>query len=278
MVDNLSEALRNRRAPRTGTVQELIRTGLHTSLLAREIYGYETISSTNHVALNLGEKGAPDGTLIIADYQSAGRGRFGRSWVAPAGTSLLLSLLMRPPLPVSHSFLVGMGAGLGVAEGIRRTTGLAARLKWPNDVLIEGRKVCGLLLESRVLGESLDFIVVGVGVNVNFQTREVEGIPAEATSLRNALGHEVSRLTLLQAILESTDRRYVDIHRGESPQAEWATALDTIGQRVRVQLGDRLEEGLAEGVTEAGALVVRQSNGRRLEISAGEIFHLDPVR
>ncbi len=171
-----------------------------------------------------------------------------------------------------------MGAGLGVAEGIRRTTGLAARLKWPNDVLIEGRKVCGLLLESRVLGESLDFIVVGVGVNVNFQTREVEGIPAEATSLRNALGHEVSRLTLLQAILESTDRRYVDIHRGESPQAEWATALDTIGQRVRVQLGDRLEEGLAEGVTEAGALVVRQSNGRRLEISAGEIFHLDPVR
>ncbi len=276
MPDDLSELLRKRAGLVSGGAQEEIRVGLKASLLGREVYASETISSTNQVALNLGEKGAPDGTLVIADFQSAGRGRLGRSWVAPAGTSLLFSLLLRPPLAASHCFLVAMATGLGVAEGIRRTTSLVARLKWPNDVLIEGRKVCGLLLESRILGERLDFAVVGVGVNVNLETQGVSGIPADATSLQGALGHEVSRLTLLRAILESTERRYVAIHHGRSPLDEWSALLDTIGSRVRVQLGDELEEGLAEGVTESGALRVRQSNGRVLKISTGEVIHLEP--
>jgi BirA family biotin operon repressor/biotin-[acetyl-CoA-carboxylase] ligase len=254
---------------------EVIRRGLHTRLLGQEIYGYETIPSTNHAALNLGEKGAPDGTLVIADFQSAGKGRFGRSWVAPAGTSLLLSLLLRPRLPVSDSFYLAMVAALGVAEGVERTTGLAARLKWPNDVLVAGRKVSGLLVESRILGNRLEFVVVGIGINVNLRTDGVAGIPAEATSLQTALGREVSRLALLQATLESIEQRYVGLHEGRSPRAEWSALLDTIGRRVRVQLRDRLEEGLAVDVNEAGALRIRRSDDQVLQVNAGDVLHLD---
>lgn len=275
MRDDLSNALRDREKLLSGSTQEEIRSGQEATILGREIYAYETIPSTNQVALNLGEKGAPDGTLVIADFQSAGRGRYGRTWVAPAGSSLLFSLLLRPPLPPSHCFLVMMAAGLGVAEGIGRTTGLAARLKWPNDVLIAGRKVCGLLLESRILGEHLEFAVVGVGVNVNVEVGGVGGIPAEATSLQEMLGRQVARLALLRAILGSAERRYLDLQRGRSLLVEWSALLDTIGRPVRIRIGNRQEEGVAEGVTEAGALRVRRGDGRVIEVSAGEVFHLE---
>jgi BirA family biotin operon repressor/biotin-[acetyl-CoA-carboxylase] ligase len=256
---------------------EAIAANLTTRLLGRAGIHYLALAdSTNEVARRLADAGAPEGTLVIAEEQTAGRGRLGRRWLAPSGTSLLFSLLLRPNLPAGQAMRLTMLAGLGAAEGIQAATGLVVRLKWPNDILVAGRKVGGVLIEAGLSGDRLDYAVAGIGINVNFRPAEVAGIPPTAGSLAEALNRPVARLPLLVAVLAALDARYLALQAGQSPRADWVARLDNLGQTVDVLTPNGVESGLAEAVDDDGALLVRRADGSQVHILAGDVS-LRPV-
>lgn len=251
--------------------RENIRRGLGTSFIGQHILYYPSIDSTNLRAIQEARAGAPEGTLVIAEAQTAGRGRLGRRWYAPAGSSLLFSLILYPPLKPQEAAQLTMLTGLAVAEAIESLTGLAVSLKWPNDILIRGRKVGGILTEASSTSEKLDYVVVGIGLNVNFRASELPEMATPATTLFDELGCEVSRLQLLQAILARLEARYLRLRSGERFQAEWAGKLETIGQYVEVAGADGIQRGWARGVSEDGALIVEREDGQIAQLSAGEV-------
>jgi len=248
-----------------------IKEGLRTRFVGQSVVYYPSVGSTNDVAKVLAAQRAPEGTLVIAEEQTAGRGRLGRRWLAPAGTSLLLSLLFYPDLAPHQVMRLTMLCALATVEGIRAVTGLTSRLKWPNDILIRDKKVGGILTEAGITGERLDYAVVGLGLNVNFAPSQVPELAALATSLSEALGREVPRLPLLQAILEGIEERVQRLQAGWSPHEEWAAHLVTLGQEVRVATPWGVEEGLAEAVDEDGALLLRRKDGSLVRIATGDV-------
>jgi BirA family transcriptional regulator, biotin operon repressor / biotin---[acetyl-CoA-carboxylase] ligase len=242
--------------------------------LRRSAHFFPECSSTNDVLRELAKTGEPEGALAVTDYQTAGRGRLDRSWKAPAGSSLLFSLLLRPPLLPARALAAAMAVSLGVIEGIRSECGLPARLKWPNDFLIDGKKAGGMLCELGLDGGKLDYAIVGIGLNVNFDPRDMEGIPPDATSILAASGRPQPRAALLRAILEAAEPRYRAVCRGESLRDEWARALETLGRPVRVALAEGAIVGTAEAVEDGGALIVRLPDGSARTILAGDVIHL----
>ena len=255
------------------TTDSLLVESLGNGPLRRAVHFFPECRSTNKIIRNLARTGEPEGVLAIADFQSAGRGRQERAWHSPAGTSLLFSLLLRPPIPPARALQAAMAVSLGVIQGIRLECGLTARLKWPNDILINGRKAGGILCELGLDGDRLDFAIVGVGLNVNFDPQDVEGIPPDATSILLELGRPQPRAALLRAILEETEPFYAAARRGESLRAEWARALETLGQYVRVALPEEEITGKAESVDENGALILRLRNRSQRTILAGDVVH-----
>ena len=251
---------------------EDIRAGLRTQLIGRDVVYLPEVASANDVARRLAEEGAAEGTLVVADYQAAGRGRLGRRWQAPPGSSLLLSLLFRPSLAPDRVQGLTMVLGLAVADAVGAQTGLEVGLKWPNDVVIDGRKAGGILVEVALRGSEVDYVVAGMGLNVNLDPGGLDtGLLVPATSLSQALGRPVPRLPLLLALLEAVEQRYLALCGGHSPHREWAARLTTLGQRVSVSgSGERLE-GVAEGVTPGGALQVRRDDGRLETVLAGDV-------
>jgi BirA family biotin operon repressor/biotin-[acetyl-CoA-carboxylase] ligase len=217
------------------------------------------------VAFELAEHGAADGTVVTADTQAAGRGRRGRRWLDTPGDSLLLSIVTRPRLPIRDLPTLSLAAAVATAEAVMATTGLPARLKWPNDVLVDGRKLGGILLESRLDGAPL--VVVGIGVNLR-QRSFPDEVAARATSVDLAGGWPVSREALLGTLLGTFDRRRHQLEReGFAPLRErWLALADTIGRAVTV--GEHA--GLAVDLAPDGALVLREAGGLR-HVVAGEV-------
>lgn len=254
---------------------EGIREGLRTTFVGHELVYLEEVESTNAVARRLGQEGAAEGTLVVADYQSAGRGRLGRRWQAPPGSSLLLSLLFRPSLAPAQMQRLTMACGLAVADAIEARTGLRVGLKWPNDVVIGGRKAGGILTELELQGGAVAFAVVGIGLNVNLDPGTLADLPEDtrppATSLSQALGQPVPRLTLLLTLLEAVEVRYLALRQGRSPHREWAERLTTLGRRVVVSGAGRRLEGVAVGVEADGALQLRLDDGRLEAVWAGDV-------
>jgi len=255
---------------------ESIEKGLTTAFMGRKIIYYRSIGSTNDVAKELAARGAPEGTLVIADEQTAGKGRLGRRWLAPPGTSLLMSLLFRPhsPFSIHQTQRLTMICSLAVVEAIEAVTGLAAAIKWPNDIVVWGKKVGGILTELGATGERLDYAVVGLGLNVNLDFGVVEAmeeLAATATSLSQELGREVSRLALLWRILENVESRYQRLQAGELPHDEWASRLITLHHHVMVDTPQGVVEGWAEGVDADGALIIRTNGGERQRVMAGDV-------
>jgi BirA family biotin operon repressor/biotin-[acetyl-CoA-carboxylase] ligase len=251
-----------------------IEKGLTTAFVGRKMIYYRSIGSTNDVARELAAQGAPEGTLVIADEQTAGKGRLGRRWLAPSGTSLLISLLFRPDLAAHQAQRLTMICSLAVVEAIEAVAGLTAAIKWPNDIMVQGKKAGGILTELGATGERLDYAVVGLGLNVNldFGTAEtMEGLAATATSLSQELGREVSRLALLWRILENVESRYQRLEAGESPHDEWASRLVTLHNHVTVDTPQGTIEGWAESVDADGALILRTNCGERQRVLAGDV-------
>ena len=223
------------------------------------------VTSTNDVALALAERGAAEGRFVVANAQSAGRGRHGRGWASPAGAGLYLSAVLRP---MPHAVpLLTIAAGLAVAEGIQTATGLTPRLKWPNDIYIGDRKLAGLLAEA-----GGDFVVLGIGINVLPAAYPPE-IAARATSLEGELGRAVDRGLLLAECLAALDGRYMELQHGRADaivDAWRQRAAATLGRPVRWDAAGLAREGVAETIDATGALIVRTTTGP-VRLISGEV-------
>jgi BirA family biotin operon repressor/biotin-[acetyl-CoA-carboxylase] ligase len=251
---------------------ERILTGLETTFVGQNLEYWPEIESTNARARRLAEAGAPEGTVVITDYQTAGRGRLGRQWIAPAGSSLLMSLLFRPEIAPAQVPRLTMICGLAAVDAIESETGLKAGLKWPTDIVVSGAKTGGILTETGLMGDRVEYAVVGVGLNVNLDPAQLSrDLLMEATSLAHVLGQSVPRLPLLRALLQTVETRYLAIRSGHSPHGEWAERLVTLGQVVSVAWGDCVFQGVAEGVNADGALLVRAADGCLRTVLAGDV-------
>ena len=246
--------------------------GLGTKYIGRNAVVLTSTESTNREARRLADAGAPEGTLVVADYQTAGRGRLDRRWEAPPGSSLLMSLIFRPELRAAQVHRLTMVCALSLLDAVESTTGLTAGLKWPNDILINDAKVSGILAETGISGTRLEYAIVGIGLNVNLDPAH---LPADllmsATSLSQALGKEVERRTLLRALLRSVETRYEELLAGFSPYQTYMRRLETLGRQVTVELPDGPCTGVAEGVDADGALLVRVAEGSLQRILAGDV-------
>lgn len=244
---------------------------LHTQLLGRVLEYHAHIDSTNTRALALARGGAPEGTVILAEEQTQGRGRLGRRWHAPPDSSLLLSLLLRPPLLPRQAQRITMICSLGAIEAVAHTTSLEAQVKWPNDIVIHGKKLAGVLCELGARGQELAYIVVGMGLNVNLDVAALPELLAPATSLSAELGAPVDRLELLVTLLEAIDRRYARLIAGWSPRDEWRDRLATLGQAVTIRGEGEPITGIAEDVDADGSLCVRTPSGELRTVIAGDV-------
>lgn len=250
--------------------------------------------STNADALDLARDGAPEGIVVVADHQTAGRGRRSRSWVAPPGASLLVTVLLRPPAAVAGA--VTMAVAVSLAEAVAAVSDVDAGLKWPNDLVVGDRKLAGILAEADwPAGSTMSAgwrapaphervaVVVGVGLNVSWPDPAEAGELAEladtATAL-NWLGATVGREELLVAFLRRLDDRYGRLVQSRSTEAvlgEWRRRSATLGRRVRVDLGPDDVEGTAVDVTDEGHLVVETLEGERRTFAVGDVVHLRPA-
>lgn len=227
------------------------------------------VGSTQDVARQEAVAGAPEGTVVLADEQTAGRGRFGRSWVSPPGRSVHLTLVLRPD--AARLRTLGIIAPVAVARAVEALADLRPAIKWPNDVVVNQRKLAGVLIESEAVGNQVAFALLGIGVNVNLEVAAHPEIAGLATSLLSELGREVSRELLLLLLLQELEELYLATPPGAAAYQEWRRRLVTLGREVRVSFGDRVEEGLAEDTDANGDLILRRPDGSRLAVSAGDV-------
>jgi BirA family biotin operon repressor/biotin-[acetyl-CoA-carboxylase] ligase len=236
--------------------------------LGHPILYFPAIGSTNTHAMELARAGAAEGTLVTTDDQTSGRGRVGRSWLAMPYQQLALSVVLRPSFP--PHFLV-MASALAVAGAIEEITGLRPGIKWPNDVLLAGRKVCGILIET-----SGDVAVLGIGLNVNGSLAGHPEFAAKAATLADALGHGVSREALAASLLKRLDADYAALQGGGEDaraglRAAWRARLVTLGTHVTIRQNNGAIEGLAEDVNADGALLVRAADGVLRAVTWGDV-------
>lgn len=246
-------------------------------------YHYETdVGSTNDVMKAWVGAGSaqdpPAGTVLLADHQSAGRGRLGRQWQAPPGTSLLFSTLFRPDWPANQGGWLTMLAGLAVVEAIEAVAELPVGLKWPNDIMLNNdgqwRKVGGLLLDAQLQDDRLVHAIVGIGLNVNIAQADLPDVVTPATSLMVAGGDKaIPRRPLLLACLRQLEHHYEQADRGQSPWQAWNDRLITLGRNVTVTLGDGSPgvTGVAEGTDQWGGLLLRDAAGALHTLAAGDV-------
>jgi len=244
-----------------------ITNNLDTRFIGQRVIYYPRLTSTMDVAKREAQQGAAEGTIVVADEQTAGKGRLKRGWLSPEG-NIALSVILYPGLPYLP-FLI-MLASLAVVHSIEAVTGLKSQVKWPNDILINGRKVCGILIESEVRGNTVEYAIVGIGVNVNLRLSAFPEILSTATSLYDELGTEVSRLSLIQRLLVEIEKLYLSLPAGGSVYQEWRDSLVTLGKRVQVKTGKTVYKGIAESVASDGSLLLRQSDGSLTRIVAGD--------
>jgi len=241
---------------------------LNTRFVGRNIIYYHSLPSTMEIARGAGWRGAAEGTVVITEEQTAGRGRRQRSWLSPPG-GIALSLILRPT--IQHLPQMIMLASLAVTYAIEAATSLKAGIKWPNDVLIRGKKVCGILIENQLRGGVLEFTIVGIGINVNMDPSVYLEIADIATSLSAELGHPVSCIELVQKLMVEVEQLYLDIRAGQSLHQRWRERMVILGREVQVIEDGKVEQGVAEDVDGDGSLLLRRSDGSLLRIVAGDV-------
>jgi BirA family transcriptional regulator, biotin operon repressor / biotin---[acetyl-CoA-carboxylase] ligase len=234
---------------------------------------HDAIDSTNDRARELLLEVGGDGGVVLAEVQTAGRGRRGRTWLSPSGLNLTLSVALRPALSAANAWQLGLAAALATFEACRTAAPASGiGLKWPNDVVAhDGRKVAGLLLETVLTGERLTGAIVGIGINVNWQPSDMPpDIARAATSLTRLVGADVDRAALLDRLLDSLDDEVVGVEAGRSPLARYRHACVTLGKEVTVDIANGTVRGTAVDLDEAGSLVL-ETDGGRVALSAGDV-------
>lgn len=255
---------------------DIIEKSLTTRWLGQHVIHYfDVVGSTNTEAKRLAREGAPEGTLIVADAQTKGRGRLGRSWVSPPGTGLYLSIILRPDCPADWLPKLTLTAGIAVASAIRQT-GLMPQLKWPNDILIADRKVGGILTEAVFDRKRINFAVLGIGVNVNMERNELPiSIRNLAISLRLGLGEPLSRIHLIQSLLQQMEQWYESFQTGlfTTILETWCKFDATLGREVEVFLPEKRLMGVAEALGPDGTLLIRDKTDSLHSIVAGDVVY-----
>jgi BirA family biotin operon repressor/biotin-[acetyl-CoA-carboxylase] ligase len=247
--------------------------GLRSRFMGREVYSYETIGSTNETARRMAESGTPEGTIVLSERQTKGRGRLGRSWHSPAGKGLYFSLVLRPRIPIGKVPALSLVAALAVCRVGNQLPGLDVKMKWPNDCLIKGRKVAGILVEVSAELDRVAYSILGIGINVNHRKKDFpSSLRSRATSLAIETKRPVDRLKFLQDFLFEFEKSYNNFttYGLRFIGRELVERSSVINRRITVRVGRKKITGLVVGLDENGALRLQAREGVRV-ISAGEV-------
>lgn len=251
-----------------------IREELDTKYIGKELFCFNEVSSTNDFALKLTEKGIKEGSLIIAEKQTTGRGRLGRSWFSPPYLGLWFSVVLKPKINPHHSSKITFLGGLSVVDAIISLTGLKTVLKWPNDVFYKDKKLAGILTEMKAEMDIIDYLVIGIGINVNFAIEDfASGLKNTATSLKIELKEKISRLKLLKLILKNIECYYeLFKEEGFTPiLTKWKENSGTLNKRVKVETEGESFEGIAMDIDDECALMIRLDNGILKRVVSGDV-------
>lgn len=247
---------------------------LNTTVFGRKAVLLTSTLSTQGDVLKLAEKGQAEGAVVIAEEQTGGRGRFGRQWFSPPGKGIWMSVLLRPDLPLQHTPQLTLLTGVAVCRAVRACSGADAGIKWPNDLLIDGRKVCGILLESTVEDHEVRYCIAGIGVDVNFDPEDYpEDLTTIATSLKMETGQSIDRTKLTAAILTELEQLYY-LYQKEGfgvISALWEALSVSMNREITVTNPHGVIEGKAIGLDPSGALIVEKHDGEHTLIISGEI-------
>ncbi len=248
-----------------------IQARLTTRILGKKLYVFDSVDSTNARAKTLALEGAGEGTLVIAEDQTAGRGRQGRPWFSEKGKNLTFSVILNPAVPPARLGILSLCAGLAVADAIQTTTGLTPECKWPNDVMLNARKVSGILSETVLRRGNIHALVVGIGINVNQSTFALE-LNDGATSVCLAAERTIDRLQLLSYVVDRLEFWYEKFVAEEyyAILKAWSVFCKMIGRTISVNHRGTHLSGLARGIAEDGSLLF-QTNGREMKLSAGDV-------
>ncbi len=255
-------------------LREEIGSGLETSVIGKSIVHFDEVASTQLAAEKLASSGAEEGTVVIAEKQTSGRGRRGRSWVSPSGGGVYLSIILRPNLMPSQIVQIPLISGVAAVKAIKRVTQLQPTIKWPNDIFINERKVAGILTEMSCEIDKVNYVVLGIGVNVNTPGPLLDDLTGGiATSLAHEIGEPVSRVRFVQCLLNELEAAYMKfLASGFSPiRQEWKESNNTIGSWVKISEGQDEFEGEAIDIDDEGFLLVRKVNREVRRIVSGDV-------
>ena len=252
-----------------------IQDGLDTTILGRRIISLDVVDSTNDVTKDFAMQNEEEGLVVIAEEQKKGKGRKGRSWASPKGTGIWMSVLLRPPLHPEHGPKFTLLTAVAVAEAIREETHLDVQIKWPNDLILNGRKVCGILSEMNTEIDYINYMVIGIGINVNVEEKDLPiDLRSKGISLSQVKGEKVFRQGLVKKILEKLERYYIQfIHYKNFDEIlkRWRGMSCNIGRQVHAIYRGRDIIGRAIDVNTEGTLLIEQADGEIIEISYGEV-------
>ncbi|MGD9209623.1 MAG: biotin--[acetyl-CoA-carboxylase] ligase [Desulfobacteraceae bacterium] len=252
-----------------------IQQGLSTMVFGRnEIFHYDTIASTNSKARELADGGADEGTLVIAECQSAGRGRRGRKWISPKHDGIYFSMIARPQLSPAEAPQITLLTAVTLARTIMRQTQLRLQIKWPNDLLIQGKKVAGILTELRTEMDLVEYVIIGIGLNVNTPATALEAImDQKVTSLAQETNTSFSRLLLLQNFLAEFEKDYrlLGTSAFKNTLEQWRTLANIMGQFISVDVAGQTYRGRVVNIEKNGALVIEDTKGKRQRIFSGDL-------
>lgn len=245
---------------------------LNTRFIGKKIYYFDTVSSTMDIATELGMKGSPCGTVVLAESQTKGRGRLGRAWSSPKYKGIYLSLLLRPKMLPNQTSILTLMSAVSICEAIKEITGLETKIKWPNDILIHNKKLGGILTELNAEMDSIRFVVIGIGLNVN---NDKKTLPEGSTSLREQIKENINRIELLQEILRKIETNYSLFQEKESRSIleKWRSYNITLGKRVRIICQNNHLEGEAFDIDLDGGLLLRKDSGLVEKVMAGDVVH-----
>ena len=245
-----------------------------TKVVGRDIQVFERTTSTNDVVEKLARDGVREGAVVFAEAQTKGRGRLGRVWQSPTRRGLWFSVLLRPDLRPQETTQLTVISATALRRAIKSVAGLSAEIKWPNDVLLGGKKIAGILTEMSAEVDRVRHVIIGIGVDVNQDANEFAGeVRQTATSLKLAAGEEICRAGLAAEILRELDADYARVRAGKFPEIadEWEAACVTIGKNVTVHVGERTFRGRAEALDDDGALLVRTEHVHLERIIGGDV-------
>jgi len=245
---------------------------LNTKFIGRKIHYFDAVSSTMDIAVELGMKGTPEGTVVLAETQTKGRGRLGRDWFSPKYKGIYLSLILRPKILPNQASILTLFSAVSVCEAIREKTGLDIKIKWPNDLLLHNHKLGGILTELNAEMDEVHFIAIGIGLNVN---NDKKALVTGATSLKEYREENINRVELLQEILRKMEINYLLFQeKGSLPVIEkWQDYNVTLGRRTKILSHQKHIEGEAVDIDIDGGLLIRNDHGLIQKVMAGDVVH-----